>query len=107
MRQIPMLTTVAQNQRMWELEFSDPHVVWFAPPLSTLKIRAAFFTVYLFANFTAGVLAGVQYFQLHCILLKISCKFFFAANSVYNLKSVICHMCILILLTPFSSLAIF
>ncbi len=46
MRQTPMLTTVAQNQTTWESEFSDPHVVWFAPPLSESEFREAFFTVY-------------------------------------------------------------
>jgi hypothetical protein len=43
MRQIPMLTTVAQNQMTWELEFSDPLVNWFATPLSTSEFPAAFF----------------------------------------------------------------
>jgi hypothetical protein len=43
MRQIPMLTTVGQNQRTLEWEFSDPYIVWFAPPLSTSEFRAAFF----------------------------------------------------------------
>jgi hypothetical protein len=47
MRQTPMLTTVAQNQTTWEKEFSDPHVVWFAPLLSTSEFREAFFTVYI------------------------------------------------------------
>ncbi len=46
MCQIPVLTTVVQNLRTWEWEFSDPYVVWFAPPLSTSEFRAAFFTVY-------------------------------------------------------------
>jgi hypothetical protein len=46
MRQIPMLTTVAQNQTALEWEFSDPHVVWYAPSLSTSEFREAFFTVW-------------------------------------------------------------
>ncbi len=50
MRQIPMLTTVAQNQMTWELEFSDPLVVWFASPLSTSEFPAAFFTVHCVSN---------------------------------------------------------
>jgi hypothetical protein len=46
MRQTPMLTTVAQNQTTWEWEFSNPHVVWFAPLLSTSEFREALFTVH-------------------------------------------------------------
>ncbi len=42
-RRIPMWTTVAQNQRTWEKEFFEPHVVWCAPHLSTSEFRAAFF----------------------------------------------------------------
>jgi hypothetical protein len=33
---------VGMGQRTWELEFSNPHVVWFAPPLSTLEFCEAF-----------------------------------------------------------------
>ncbi len=62
MRQIPMLTTVAQNQTTWELEFSDPHVVWFAPPLSTSEFREAFFTV-LLASTNISAIGIVRY---HC-----------------------------------------
>jgi hypothetical protein len=51
MRQTPMLTTVAQNQTTWEYKFSDPHVVWFAPPLSTSEFHEAFFTVYLISSY--------------------------------------------------------
>ncbi len=54
MRQIPMLTTVAQNQRRWKKGFSDPLVVLFAPPLSTWEFRAAFLQCMYVCTCTVG-----------------------------------------------------
>jgi hypothetical protein len=72
MRQIPMLTTVAQNQRTWEWEFSDPRVVRFAPPLSTSEFREAFFTVYPEPTLNADDIFQFNSSFIFAVLLHIS-----------------------------------